>query len=296
MSSRREVVSALILGGLGAAHPWAHASSDAEHQFDELLRDALADEEGLRLARQDREGERTFFEAQRGPGAPRIAPSTRTIGPKAISMIIGFEVSSPEHYQKSLKSPIWPGGKSGVTIGVGYDLGYHTYEWVQEDWGGIVPDETIASLKPACLVTGKPAQDIVKNFSKVSIDWESALKQFQKTGLPRYTAQTLQKVTIPANFNDECLGAIVSLVMNRGATFHNRSARYVEMSNIADRLKEVNYPPIPDEIRKMTRLWTKPAVSDEDAKALRGLVIRRNLEAKLFELGLEQSGRAAKGA
>ena len=44
---------------------------------------------------------------------------------KSLDLILEFEVGGGEnYYNKFLKNPSWPGEQSGVTIGVGYDLGY----------------------------------------------------------------------------------------------------------------------------------------------------------------------------
>ena len=48
------------------------------------------------------------------------------ISDKAFKLIIKYEVGGGEaYYNKYLKKPSWPGAFSGVTIGVGYDLGYN---------------------------------------------------------------------------------------------------------------------------------------------------------------------------
>lgn len=44
----------------------------------------------------------------------------------SVEMIMIFEVSSKNYYNSSLKAPNWPGGNSGVTIGIGYDLAHVT--------------------------------------------------------------------------------------------------------------------------------------------------------------------------
>ena len=57
---------------------------------------------------------------------------------KSIDAIIAFEVTSPEYYEKHYQNPTWPGGDSGVTVGIGYDLGQNNRETIIMDWTGNV--------------------------------------------------------------------------------------------------------------------------------------------------------------
>jgi hypothetical protein len=42
---------------------------------------------------------------------------------KAFDLTVSEEVASKAHYEAKLRNPEWPGGASGVTVGIGYDLG-----------------------------------------------------------------------------------------------------------------------------------------------------------------------------
>ncbi len=33
-----------------------------------------------------------------------------------------------------MSSPIWPGGESGITIGIGYDLAHVNHKQFRQDW------------------------------------------------------------------------------------------------------------------------------------------------------------------
>ena len=52
--------------------------------------------------------------------------TTNMISKKAIELIIKHEVGGRAVYEKRYQKPIWAGGDSGVTIGLGYDVGYVT--------------------------------------------------------------------------------------------------------------------------------------------------------------------------
>ena len=53
-------------------------------------------------------------------------PQLLPLSARIIDAIIRWEVSSREHYERNLMRPCWPAEMSGVTIGIGYDLGYQT--------------------------------------------------------------------------------------------------------------------------------------------------------------------------
>lgn len=71
-----------------------------------------------------------------------------------------------------------------------------------------------------------------------------------------------------------CFGALVSLVYNRGASV--KGDRRVEMAAIRDLIRAGTLAEVPDQFRKMKRLW--PTVE--------GLRDRREKEACLWEGGL----------
>jgi hypothetical protein len=71
-----------------------------------------------------------------------LKPSKLSISDAAKKLILAFEVSNEKTYAERYQHPIWPGGRSGVTIGIGYDLGYASKDDVQTDWGLIINDPT----------------------------------------------------------------------------------------------------------------------------------------------------------
>lgn len=264
------------------------ADATLYQQFDAQLQQALGDVEAIDAAREYRDGLADYFDrfVHRGAGAPRVKPSRRRIAQRAIDMIIGFEVSGQIHYERALTHPVRPGGDSGITIGIGYDLGYKLTEWFREDWAGLLKDDTFDRLANACGAKGLVAARMLPDFADITVDWIPAHQQFVSTSLPRWIGQTLAVLPKSAGLSDESLGALVSLVMNRGASFNGRGDAYLEMNAIRDCLADGRVAAIPEEFRKMVRLWKEPAVSAVDAVKLRGLVSRRNVEASLFQAGL----------
>jgi GH24 family phage-related lysozyme (muramidase) len=250
-------------------------SNDA---FDALFQDALQNLAILDATRSVREGMGKKYASR--AITPRNKPSNRAISEAATQLIILFEVTSGTRYEKEFKHPIWPAGESGVTIGVGYDLGYITPEWLEEDWREILEKTDIGLLSKACGLRGDAAHRALSKFTTVTLPWDKAESQFRKNVLPRYVAETIAVLPNAEKLTNDCLGAMVSLVYNRGASFRKDGERYREMRAIRQHMLDEKYDLIPIEIRKMIRLW-------KDKPNLGGLVKRRKLEAALFEKGLK---------
>lgn len=229
-----------------------------------------------------REFEENFplLSLERAPS--HIRPSKLKISKTARDLIVAFEVSSEAIYSANYQKPIWPGGRSGPTIGIGYDLGYVSNDEMLESWKGILSGHTeyLSILKIGCGVTGAAAKDLIPKMSDVEITWDVATKQFN-VEIQRYV--TLTQTSLP-NFSalsEDCRGALVSLVYNRGPSFDvpkasDPTGRYQEMRNIRQLMVEGKPVDVPDEIRNMRRLWPD----------VKGLKRRREAEAALFEQGL----------
>jgi hypothetical protein len=175
-------------------------------------------------------------------------------------------------------------GQSGITVGVGYDVGYVTKDWLHEDWDQVnVPGQFVSKLERACGITGGAAKLLLANFQSVDIPWSAAQDQFDRFVLPRYISETVTALPKSASLGGDCLGALVSLVYNRGASFSRETDRYQEMRAIRRHVDDGSFDLIPAELRSMKRLW-----EDSNGRPLpqfAGLVYRRELEAKLFEAG-----------
>src|SRR5258708_33323102 len=111
--------------------------------FDQLLLETI-NTPGL-LGVSDIDDERKQFEADHPTGpAPTLLGPVRPISDRAIQLIIAFEVTSEAVYNRLYQRPTWPKGKSGVTIGIGYDLGYPAPAQIGPVWTAMLvrpPDE-----------------------------------------------------------------------------------------------------------------------------------------------------------
>lgn len=200
-------------------------------------------------------------------------------------LIIEQEVSSEAIYAKRYQHPERPGGESGITIGIGYDCGYSTSAQVRKDWGGRIPEAMVEVLATRCAgLKGAAAQArLAEVRPQIVVPWAAAISEFYDVEVPRWLAKCRAVLPNLDLLPPDCIGALVSLAYNRGPSFtipasKDKTGRYVEMRAIRTHMAAKEFGKIPTEFRKMKRLWTTPSV--------RGLVTRREEEAKLFERGL----------
>lgn len=212
---------------------------------------------------------------------------SRLISDAARDLIVAAEVSSKQAYEKRYRRPEWPGGMSGVTIGIGYDIGAGVKNAAQlrADWGGRIPGHMIEALIPCIGVTGERAHAMLSGVrGKVDVPWEAAIAVFDNVDVPRWYAICKRALPNFEELSPDCKGALLSLTYNRGASFQKAGERYQEMRSIRAHMMARDFISIPDEFRAMKRLWP----------AQRGLLIRRDDEARLFEKGLGQPAAAPK--
>jgi len=209
----------------------------------------------------------------------RVLPEpSSTIPVRAVAFIAREEVGGREFYDTHGVHPEWPGGDSGVTIGVGYDLGFQT--GFEADWGDLLSPFDMAALRPWIGRKGNAAAPGPTQLVSVTIPWTAAWLGYLRRTLPQQTTLTQQTFRVGGGkvLPPLCLGVLVSLVYNRGPkmTDDPGSDRRREMREIRDALAVGNFAPVPDLLRSMARLWT---VSN-------GVHGRRLREAELFEIGL----------
>jgi GH24 family phage-related lysozyme (muramidase) len=267
-------------GAAGAA-PTRTAAS-LHRRFDALLRSVTAKKRLLAATRKELEGvTEPAINKLLASRVERPAPSATPISKRASDLIVTFEVSSQRDYTRGYQRPTWPEGASGATIGIGYDVGYVTRAWLQEDWQGLLPDDMIEVLLPACGVKGQAAHSITPSLRSVVVPWSVAQQEYLKWTQPRTVAETETTLANTKLLTPDSLGALVSLVYNRGASFYDTSPRCKEMYAIRQHMEAKEFQKIPAEFRSMKRLWVGTSVA--------GLVHRRELEALLFEAGLRSA-------
>lgn len=194
------------------------------------------------------------------------------ISKRAIDLIIQHEVGGRAYYDKKLQAPIWAGGESGVTIGMGYDLGYNNDKQFMLDWSGVINLNFINALRPTIGIKGVQAKAMLKGeILNVRISYNTAYEVFVKSSLPRYYAMTKKIYPNMDLLNEDTQGALVSVVYNRGNKLEGDSR--AEMRAIVDLIATQDYEGIAEQIEKSKRLW--------EGRGLDGLVTRRESEADL---------------
>lgn len=200
-----------------------------------------------------------------------------TISNKAITLILDFEgMDVPWE---------WPGEQSGITIGHGYDLGYESA--FESDWASWLSEPIRARLRPALGKTGERARILAAEMHGVNIPTAAADNVFRKVTLPREIVKTITVFRGSERLNPDALGAMVSLVFNRGTDTTDKpgSDRRMEMRHIRNMLATPGWtekdllPKMANEFENMCRLWPNT----------RGLRRRRVAEAKLIRESIPAS-------
>lgn len=246
-------------------------------EFDAALARAIAndDMESSRSWRELEFRDRSLTETQTSMAGRK---SSRTIHQRAVDFIISSEISSRARYEQRYRRPVWPGGRSGVTIGIGYDLGFVRPKAFDDHWKDLLTSEQINNLIPVCGLKNKTAADRLASVQNVQIEWQPAEKQFERF-LPFVIAETENAFPNCDELSDMSMGALVSLVYNRGGDTDPSHPRRVHMYQIKNAMQQRQFNAIPGYIRGMKDLW-------RNEKEAKGLLVRRELEAVLFEAGL----------
>ena len=202
----------------------------------------------------------------------------------AVDLIVMEEVSSEATYKKLYQHPEWPGGASGVTIGIGYDCGYSTPSIIAGDWGDKLPAVMVKALEEVAGIHGSPASSHAHALRGiVTVPWEAAMAVFEQRDMPKWEAIVAHALPNTDKLAPDSFGALVSLAYNRGASFQLPGDRYAEMRGIRALMGACQFDRIPDEFRSMKRLWPNMV----------GLRNRRDHEATLFEQGLKNAAPTA---
>ena len=203
---------------------------------------------------------------------------------KSLNLILEFEVGGGEnYYNKFLKNPAWPGEQSGVTIGVGYDLGYVNKTEFTNDWKEL-PQKDFDRLYKVVGIKGISAKNLIRGLKDITIPWELALKVFNNKTVSKFYNLTQQTFPNFDNLPEDAKGGLVSLVFNRGNALEGDRRR--EMKLIRDGMKLVsNYDQkaltfIANQIRNMKRIWIGGSIE-------KGMSRRRDAEAKIIEESLK---------
>ncbi len=207
----------------------------------------------------------------------------RQISKRAFDMCIAHEVTSEAYYRKHYQDPEWPGLSSGVTVGIGYDLGQANRDKIRNDWNGLVSAQMLDVMMDCSGHTGEAGRRKLATVkSRILIPWEKALHVFANRDVPVWTAGVLQYIPEAVNLPPSCLGVLFDLAYNRGHSWNSGGERYREMRAIKSHVRSGNFSLVPGEIRSMKRLWPNTA----------GLLRRCDDRVKLWQYGMNNETAA----
>lgn len=190
----------------------------------------------------------------------------------SLAEIVAFEVTSKGVYERDLRRPTWPGGHSGVTIGIGYDVGVTARKQIEIDWDPHLSESDLRPLLVAQGVTGPSAKKLAQGLSSITVPFEVAETVFYQSTLPRFA--NLTRATYPGveRLPPDAQGMMLSLIYNRGSKLSGDTRR--EMGEIKGLVQGgvANLGAIADQFESMVRLWPD----------LSGLQKRRRREARLI--------------
>jgi GH24 family phage-related lysozyme (muramidase) len=195
--------------------------------------------------------------------------------PKALSLILEYEIGGGKsYYDQYLSHPTWPGGHSGLTLGIGVDCGYYSPDELQKIFH-FLPEKQLTAVKQASGKTGQTGKEYVNKVKGlgITVTYDQAIDIFDKLTWPKFARLTEKAFPKVEELCDNAYGALVSLVFNRGSSMSGDSR--LEMRNIRELVPKKNYKGIAEEIISMKRIW--------EGEGLDGLLARRDAEANLVE-------------
>ena len=201
-----------------------------------------------------------------------------TLSKGGVEFIVQEETGGRSYYDSRLHRPMWPGGASGVTWGVGYDGGYNSVPGIERDWQPVTDRGELVLLKSVAGVKGDRAKyEASRIRNAVSVNWGEASDTFTRSTLPRFAEMTRQAFPGCEKLPPDAQAVLVSLIFNRGSSMSGAGRR--EMRAIRDAIASGHPELVPGQILAMKRLWV--------GKGLDGLLRRREREAARFKAAIQ---------
>jgi len=174
----------------------------------------------------------------------------------------------------------WPGGEAGITIGIGYDLGYVTVDQFESDWDERVPPSAFRRLRAAIGLRGIEARNLASELADIRIGRSDAEAVFTQKTLP--LARFKAKRAFPGmdRLPPDTQGALVSLVCSCGTSMaggRRQEMRAIRTAVVLGDLREIAL-----QIRCMKWLWF--------GQGLPGILKRREAEAELVDSSIAAAG------
>lgn len=178
------------------------------------------------------------------------------IGLESFEEIISDEDTSELIYTERYRKPEWPGGMSGVTILLGYDLGYATHEKVDHDLGGKISPQMLVACQSCVGIRGLAAHiKMLEVHNLIDLPFTLALDIFLKNDIPSWLATNDRLLPNMIKLSPNRRGVLLSLSYNRGPTYNMQGDRYKEMRQIKSDMANEKFNDISTQLRSMARLW-----------------------------------------
>lgn len=215
------------------------------------------------------------------PAVPILPVSGGSDAPFALTaagrlVVYKFEIGGPglDYYNAVCARPSWPGYSSGVTIGIGYDVGYKAESQLRTDWMGHLASPWIDDLADCIGIKGSAASSYAKRRRYIRVPFEEAEAVYDATTVPRYWRMACKAFPGIQLLPGNAQSALWSLTFNRGGSMVGDTRR--EMREVRDAVASRDLRAAADATVRMGRLWKDHPDSDND------LVDRRKAEAKLL--------------
>lgn len=177
--------------------------------------------------------------------------------------------------------PYWPGGNSGISIGVGWDLGQHGESELRGVWSGLGA-ATLTKLSVAAMKTGKAAQSLLQDVKSIEIPRNISAAVLEESLREVYYPMILRLLPGAQLLPTEFQVVLLSVVFNRGVALGHdpdwRTAKALdtrwEMRKLQGDVARGDLFAIYIRLGTMKRIW-------ENDPEQRGLPIRRKDEQHL---------------
>ena len=173
--------------------------------------------------------------------------------------------------------PYWPGGASGITLGIGWDVGHHTESDLRKTWREL--DQV--SLEALALTAGKKGDQASRLLPMVKdiLISESLSRRVFIDSMPRYYDEMLGIFPESRRLPTDVQVSLLSLVFNRGSGLgkalpEDVDARF-EMRTLQGAVRDQDITGIYYRFSNMIRLW-------EHTPLGKGLANRRRSEMRLI--------------
>lgn len=197
-------------------------------------------------------------------------PPPPAVDPAVFELVVRWEVTSQAQYVRKYQGVICPGGASGPTIGIGYDLGTQTPAAIRAAWGWHPAIEELVTASGQ--VGPERCAAWRAGHRGVRVSYDDALRVFATHDWPRYVAMAARA------YRNGWEGLTLNHQRGLAGNGYNRGFSFVgsrkaEMRVVRDTCVPSNLAPCTaDQLRASCRVWEGTALYN-------GLCARRRAEA-----------------